>query len=61
MDRSPLQAGPFLFVVCRANHNNYESGMVVIKLGQINAKITPRELGFVIFIVKDGSFAEALR
>ena len=61
VDSHPLPAGPLLFIVIGAKHNDDEVGLIAVELWQIDAQIVAGEFGFVELVVQDRRFAEALR
>jgi hypothetical protein len=60
-DSIPLQAAPFLLIVIRTEDRDHEIGLFFVKVWQIEGEVAAGELGFVIFVVQDRRFAEALR
>ena len=47
VDSHPLPAGPLLFIVIGAKHNDDEVGLIAVELWQIDAQIVAGEFGFM--------------
>ena len=60
VDVNPFPAGPPLDVIDGAEDWNDEVGLLAVEHGQTDAKIVDRELGLVVFVIKNGRFAETI-